>query len=161
MKPHFSEHTLFSFAVRSYNPQILHEEFAFRHAETAGKRPRKLRRPSRNSPQRQDSVENDDPEENETSRATHNVLERQRREDLKIRFQVLRDSIPEIVDNERAPKVMILKKARECVLQLNREEGRLMADKELERQRRLILLERLNMLQQSIQNYQMFGITAE
>lgn len=111
----------------------------------ASKKPRKSRRSSR-----QDSppMEADDSEDNETSRATHNVLERQRREDLKCRFQYLRDSIPELEDNDRASKVLILKKAREYVHQLYLEEERLLADKELERQRRLILLERLNCLRQ-------------
>lgn len=93
-------------------------------------------------------MEGDDSEDNETSRATHNVLERQRREDLKCRFQFLRDSIPELEDNDRASKVLILKKAREYVHQLFLEEERLLADKELERQRRLILLERLTCLRQ-------------
>jgi len=57
------------------------------------KKPRKSRRSSR-----QDSppMEADDSEDNDTSQATHNVLERQRREDLKCRFQYLRDSIPEL-----------------------------------------------------------------
>ena len=112
----------------------------------ASKKPRKSRRSSR-----QDSppMEGDgDSEDNETSRATHNVLERQRREDLKCRFQFLRDSIPELEDNDRASKVLILKKAREYVHQLYLEEERLLADKELERQRRLILLERLECLRQ-------------
>lgn len=110
------------------------------------KRTRKPRRGSRNSPQRQETVENEDSEDSEISRATHNVLERQRREDLKCRFQLLRDCIPELEENERAPKVAILKKSREYVHQLILEEQRLCADKELERQRRLILLERLHML---------------
>ena len=116
----------------------------------ASKRPRKSRRSSRNSPQRQDSVGElgEDSEDNEISRATHNVLERQRREDLKCRFQLLRDSIPELEDNDRASKVLVLKKARDYVHQLFLEEQRLLADKELERQRRLILLERLQLLRQ-------------
>lgn len=110
------------------------------------KKPRKSRRSSRQDSPPMEGVE--DSEDNETSRATHNVLERQRREDLKCRFQRLRDSIPELEDNDRASKVMILKKAREYVHQLHLEEERLRADKELERQRRLILLERLNCLRQ-------------
>lgn len=112
------------------------------------KRSRKTRRPSKTSPLRQEPLENDDSEDSEMSRATHNVLERQRREDLKCRFQLLRDSIPELEDNERAPKVLILKKASDYVHQLTLEEQRLMADKELEKQRRIILLERLQMLRQ-------------
>ncbi|XP_078347403.1 uncharacterized protein LOC144632597 isoform X2 [Oculina patagonica] len=123
------------------------EEFAHQRFDcVVSKKPRKSRRSSR-----QDSppMEGDDSgEDNETSRATHNVLERQRREDLKCRFQFLRDSIPDLEDNDRASKVLILKKAREYVHQLFLEEERLLADKELERQRRLILLERLSCLRQ-------------
>ncbi|XP_058949821.1 N-myc proto-oncogene protein isoform X1 [Pocillopora verrucosa] len=122
------------------------EEFVTHRLDcTVSKKPRKSRRSSR-----QDSppMEGDDSEDNETSRATHNVLERQRREDLKCRFQFLRDSIPELEDNDRASKVLILKKAREYVHQLFLEEERLLADKELERQRRLILLDRLTCLRQ-------------
>lgn len=118
----------------------------FDNVTSTCKRTRKPRRGSRNSPHRQETIENDDSEDSEISRATHNVLERQRREDLKFRFQLLRDCIPELEENERAPKVAILKKSREYVHQLILEEQRLCADKELERQRRLILLERLHML---------------
>lgn len=131
-------------ALRSNQPPS--EEFVPHRFDCAvSKKTRKSRRSSR-----QDSppMEGDDSEDNETSRATHNVLERQRREDLKCRFQFLRDSIPELEDNDRASKVLILKKAREYVRQLFLEEERLRADKELERQRRLILLERLNCLRQ-------------
>ncbi|XP_046864001.1 myc proto-oncogene protein-like isoform X2 [Xenia sp. Carnegie-2017] len=53
----------------------------------------------------------DDSEDSETTRATHNVLERKRREELKEKFQKLRDSLPELQDNDRAPKVLILKKS--------------------------------------------------
>ncbi|KAK3710263.1 hypothetical protein QZH41_019018 [Actinostola sp. cb2023] len=130
-------------------PPHQQEEFApprFENVNASCKRTRKPRRGSRNSPQRPDTIENEDSEDSEISRATHNVLERQRREDLKCRFQLLRDCIPELEENERAPKVAILKKSREYVHQLILEEQRLCADKELERQRRLILLERLHML---------------
>ena len=47
-----------------------------------------------------DESEND----SEFTRATHNVLERKRRNDLKLKFQKLRDCVPELKDNERAPK---------------------------------------------------------
>ena len=131
------------------NPKPSPDDFSHHRSENAAtKRSRKTRRPSRASPPRQEPPENDDSEDSEMSRATHNVLERQRREDLKCRFQLLRDSIPELEDNERAPKVLILKKASDFVHQLTLEEQRLLADKELERQRRIILLERLHMLRQ-------------
>uniref|UniRef100_A0A8C9MZE8 BHLH domain-containing protein n=1 Tax=Serinus canaria TaxID=9135 RepID=A0A8C9MZE8_SERCA len=53
-----------------------------------------------------------DSEEND-KRRTHNVLERQRRNELKLSFFALRDEIPEVANNEKAPKVVILKKATE------------------------------------------------
>ena len=86
--------------------------------------------------------------ETELSRATHNVLERQRRNDLKMRFHMLRDNIPELMNNEKAPKIQILKKAHEYTDELKAQEQRLLADKELERQRKLILLRRLSLLRQ-------------
>ncbi|XP_020914929.1 myc proto-oncogene protein isoform X2 [Exaiptasia diaphana] len=135
--------------ISCIRPPLQQDEFApprYDSVNTSCKRTRKPRRGSRNSPQRQETPENEDSEDSEISRATHNVLERQRREDLKCRFQLLRDCIPELEENERAPKVAILKKSREYVHQLILEEQRLCADKELERQRRLILLERLHML---------------
>eukprot|EP00794_Sanderia_malayensis_P018023 gene18023-19828_t len=86
--------------------------------------------------------------ESELSRATHNVLERQRRNDLKMRFHMLRDNLPELMNNEKAPKIQILKKAYEFTLELKAQEQRLCADKELERQRKFILLRRLHALRQ-------------
>lgn len=143
-QPHFSVENL---SMRAGRPMNGEEFFPQRGLDcVVTKKPRKSRRASRqDSPPMEGG---DDSEDNETSRATHNVLERQRREDLKYRFQLLRDSIPDLEDNDRASKVLILKKAREYVHQLSLEEERLLADKELERQRRLILLERLNCLQQ-------------
>lgn len=40
----------------------------------------------------------------ELSRATHNVLERQRRNDLKLRYNILRDNILSIKGNDKTPK---------------------------------------------------------
>lgn len=133
--------------VQIVNHKSCPDDFPHHKSENAAaKRSRKTRRPSKASPLHPEPPENDDSEDSEMSRATHNVLERQRREDLKCRFQLLRDSIPELEDNERAPKVLILKKASDYVHQLTLEEQRLLADKELEKQRRIILLERLHLL---------------
>uniref|UniRef100_A0A663N8U0 BHLH domain-containing protein n=1 Tax=Athene cunicularia TaxID=194338 RepID=A0A663N8U0_ATHCN len=63
-------------------------------------------------------------------RRTHNVLERQRRNELKLSFFALRDQIPEVANNEKAPKVVILKKATEYVLSIQSDEHRLIAEKE-------------------------------
>ena len=84
--------------------------------------------------------------EPELSRATHNILERQRRNDLKLRFSLLRDNIPELASNEKAPKIQILRKGLEYLSSLKREEQTLIADKELEKQKKLILLSRLKYL---------------
>ncbi len=91
--------------------------------------------------------------ESELSRATHNVLERQRRNDLKMRFHMLRDNLPELMNNEKAPKIQILKKAYEVTQELKAQEQRLLADKELERQRKFILLRRLHTLRQGFFEY--------
>jgi hypothetical protein len=63
-------------------------------------------------------------------RTQHNVLERKRRNDLKFSFFTLRDSVPELNKQERAPKVLILKKASDYVHSLNVENKRLENEKE-------------------------------
>ena len=61
-----------------------------------------------------------DSEDSEGKRAQHNVLERKRRYDLKSSFHILRDHIPELNSQERAPKVVILKKATDYIWSLRR-----------------------------------------
>ena len=61
-----------------------------------------------------------DSEDSEGRRAQHNVLERKRRNDLKSSFHILRDHIPELNSQERAPKVVILKKATDYIWSLRR-----------------------------------------
>ena len=61
-----------------------------------------------------------DSEDSEGRRAQHNVLERKRRNDLKSSFHTLRDHIPELNSQERAPKVVILKKATDYIWSLRR-----------------------------------------
>lgn len=96
---------------------------------------------------RQVSTTSDD--DGETSkRATHNVLERKRRNDLKTSFHVLREEVPELKDNERAPKVTILRKAKDCVDKLKKDETRLLAELAKERQRNEELLDRFYALGQ-------------
>ena len=124
--------------------------------ESPTKRNRKIRRTiSRGT---QETILPDEPaedsEDSETTRATHNVLERRRREELKEKFQRLRDCLPELQDNDRAPKVLILKKSCEYVKYLEQEEQRLLADKELEKQRLLILLKKRHILAQSLLSMQ-------
>ncbi|NXS80285.1 MYC1 regulator, partial [Erpornis zantholeuca] len=91
------------------------------------------------SPRTSDSEEND-------KRRTHNVLERQRRNELKLSFFALRDQIPEVADNEKAPKVVILKKATEYILSIQSDEHRLIAEKEQLRRRREQLKHKLEQL---------------
>lgn len=57
-------------------------------------------------------------------RTQHNVLERKRRTDLKNSFFHLRDSVPELEGQERAPKVVILRKASQYITRLIEEQKR-------------------------------------
>lgn len=80
-------------------------------------------------------------------RRTHNVLERQRRNELKLSFFALRDEIPEVANNEKAAKVVILKKATECIYSMQSDEQRLVSLKEQLRRRSELLKQRLAQLQ--------------
>ncbi|XP_061689219.1 myelocytomatosis oncogene homolog [Syngnathoides biaculeatus] len=68
--------------------------------------------PARHQPSSRHSAEAEDEEER---RRTHNVMERQRRNELKNCFVRLRDNIPELSRNDKASKVVILKKATDCI----------------------------------------------
>uniref|UniRef100_A0A8C0HQS9 BHLH domain-containing protein n=2 Tax=Accipitrinae TaxID=8955 RepID=A0A8C0HQS9_9AVES len=72
----------------------------------------------------EDEEEEDEEEEIDDSerRRNHNILERQRRNDLRSSFLTLRDHVPELVKNEKAAKVVILKKATEYVHSLQAED---------------------------------------
>lgn len=87
-----------------------------------------------------------DGEGGEDRRRSHNVLERQRRSELKMSFEALRDQVPAVADNEKAAKVVILKKAAEFVTQLREEETRLLRRKEQLRKRSRELRKRLQQL---------------
>ncbi|XP_061569029.1 transcriptional regulator Myc-A [Cololabis saira] len=82
-------------------------------------------------------------------RRTHNVLERQRRNELKMSFFALRDEIPEVANNEKAAKVVILKKATECIYSMQSDEHRLISIKEQLRRKSELLKQRLAQLQGS------------
>jgi hypothetical protein len=60
-----------------------------------------------------------DNDSDEDKKICHNNLERKRRNDLKASFVSLRVHVPELEDNERAPKVVILQKASEVIKQLS------------------------------------------
>ncbi|KAM4772163.1 N-myc proto-oncogene protein [Rhinophrynus dorsalis] len=75
------------------------------------------------------SPRNYDSEDSERRR-NHNILERQRRNDLRSSFLTLRDHVPELVKNDKAAKVVILKKATEYVHSLQADEQKLLQEKE-------------------------------
>ncbi|XP_006792569.1 N-myc protein [Neolamprologus brichardi] len=81
--------------------------------------------------------------EDSERRRNHNILERQRRNDLRSSFLTLRDHVPELAHNEKAAKVLILKKATEYVNSLETEEMRLQQEKERLQVRRQQLMRRL------------------
>ncbi|XP_052456171.1 transcriptional regulator Myc-2 [Carassius gibelio] len=80
-----------------------------------------------------------DTEDEEERRRSHNVMERQRRNELKNCFLRLRDNVPELSKNDKASKVVILKRAKESIRNLETENRRLMqkTEKLLERQEQL------------------------
>lgn len=76
-------------------------------------------------------------------RVSHNDLERKRRDELKRKFDCLRAEIPEIETNERAPKVVILKKASAYVALLQGQENALRVEKDNARRVNLMLMQKL------------------
>ncbi|XP_010131901.1 PREDICTED: N-myc proto-oncogene protein, partial [Buceros rhinoceros silvestris] len=88
------------------------------------------------------SPRNSDSEDSERRR-NHNILERQRRNDLRSSFLTLRDHVPELVQNEKAAKVVILKKATEYVHSLQAEEQKLLLEKEKLQARQQQLLKKI------------------
>ena len=81
-------------------------------------------------------------------RPSHNDIERQRRNDMKARFDGLKAVVPEIERVERTPKIQILSKAKDFINELHEEEKRLDDEKELERKRNRLLLDKLVQLTQ-------------
>ncbi|XP_054843165.1 N-myc proto-oncogene protein [Eublepharis macularius] len=92
------------------------------------------------------SPRNSDSEDSERRR-NHNILERQRRNDLRSSFLMLRDHVPELVKNEKAAKVVILKKATEYVHSLQAEEHKLLLEKEKLQVRQQQLIKKLEHMQ--------------
>ncbi|XP_066453151.1 N-myc proto-oncogene protein [Eleutherodactylus coqui] len=88
------------------------------------------------------SPRNYDSEDSERRR-NHNILERQRRNDLRSSFLTLRDHVPELVKNDKAAKVVILKKATEYVHSLQADEQRLLQEKEKLQLRQQQLLKKI------------------
>ncbi|MBN3279808.1 MYC regulator, partial [Polyodon spathula] len=84
--------------------------------------------------------------EEEERRRTHNVMERQRRNELKNCFVRLRDNVPELSNNDKASKVVILKKASECIRGLEDEKLKLSSKKDRLRNQQERLRSRLEQL---------------
>ncbi|XP_072234732.1 transcriptional regulator Myc-like [Leuresthes tenuis] len=130
------------------HPSMRHEQPAVKRLKlesiSGGGHSRVLKQISSNrkcsSPRTSDSEDYD-------KRRTHNVLERQRRNELKLSFFALRDEIPEVANNEKAAKVVILKKATECIYSMQSDEQRLLSLKEQLRRKSELLKQRLARLQ--------------
>ncbi|XP_032746361.1 protein S-Myc [Rattus rattus] len=76
-------------------------------------------------------------------RRNHNRLERQRRDIMRSSFLNLRDLVPELVHNEKAAKVVILKKATEYIHTLQADEYKLLVEREKLYKRKQQLLEKI------------------
>nr|XP_019963432.1 PREDICTED: transcriptional regulator Myc-2-like [Paralichthys olivaceus]XP_019963433.1 PREDICTED: transcriptional regulator Myc-2-like [Paralichthys olivaceus]XP_019963435.1 PREDICTED: transcriptional regulator Myc-2-like [Paralichthys olivaceus] len=85
-------------------------------------------------------------EDEEERRRTHNVMERQRRNELKNCFMRLRDNVPELSHNDKASKVVILKKARDCIYNLEDQCHRLQSKRDKLRDKQEELKARLEKL---------------
>ncbi|XP_029947898.1 myelocytomatosis oncogene homolog [Salarias fasciatus] len=85
-------------------------------------------------------------EDEEERRRTHNVMERQRRNELKNCFMRLRDNVPELTHNDKASKVLILKKARDCIFDLEDQGHRLQSKRDKLKARQEVLKARLQQL---------------
>lgn len=96
--------------------------------------------------ERLSSGEEEEVEDLESKRATHNVLERKRRNDLKSSFHTLRNELPEVRENERAPKVVILREGANYIKKLRNEEVKHLAELEKLRKRNEELLEKQSRL---------------
>jgi len=85
-------------------------------------------------------------EDPEARRLTHNVLERKRRNDLKMSYKKLRRQLPKLADNERCPTGQILIHAVDTIKELRTQQEALEAslrDARARRQRLLASLGRL------------------
>ncbi|XP_074832373.1 protein L-Myc [Carettochelys insculpta] len=84
--------------------------------------------------------------EDMAKRKNHNYLERKRRNDLRSRFQALRDQVPSLANCPKTPKVVILSKAAEYLQLLVHAERRMAAEKRQLKLRQHQLLKRLALL---------------
>lgn len=84
--------------------------------------------------------------EDDERRRTHNVMERQRRNELKNCFLRLRDHVPELSNNDKASKVIILKRAKESIHNLESEAQTLSQKRDRLREKQEQLKARLEQL---------------
>ncbi|XP_052027786.1 protein S-Myc [Apodemus sylvaticus] len=96
--------------------------------------PKAPRLGSRNNLDLQDIIER---------RRNHNRMERQRRDIMRSSFLNLRDLVPELVHNEKAAKVVILKKATEYIHTLQADESKLLVERKKLYERQQQLLEKI------------------
>ncbi|XP_060724440.1 myelocytomatosis oncogene homolog [Tachysurus vachellii] len=87
-----------------------------------------------------------DLDDDDERRRSHNVMERQRRNELKNCFQRLRDHVPELSYNDKASKVMILKRAKESIRNLETERQELSKTRDRLRHKQENLKARLELL---------------
>ncbi|XP_021061999.1 protein S-Myc-like [Mus pahari] len=79
----------------------------------------------------------------ECQRRNHNRTERQRRDIMRSSFLNLRDLVPELARNEKAAKVVILKKATEYIHTLQADEFKLLVERKKLYERQQQLLEKI------------------
>ena len=124
--------------VKRLKPTLVRQK-STNSTQNSAKQSRKLGRQSSGD-------EEDEEEDVESKRATHNVLERKRRNDLKFSFHTLRDELPDVKENERAPKVVILRQGADYIKKLKSEEVKLLAELDKARKRNQELQEKHNRL---------------
>ncbi|KAL4624117.1 protein L-Myc [Arapaima gigas] len=93
-----------------------------------------------------DTPQSSDSEDN-NQRRTHNLLERERRNDLRCRYVALRDEIPDLAARPRTPKVLILTEALQYLRRLRTTFQLKVKERKQLRSRRRYLLRKLVDLQ--------------
>ena len=87
---------------------------------------------------------------NREIRDLHNSMERQRRVDLRVNFDQLKDVVPELNDMEKASKLTILNKSSEYCRSLTARDVKLRRDRDRELQRQQLLRKKLSALRQQL-----------
>ncbi|XP_057703033.1 myc proto-oncogene protein-like [Corythoichthys intestinalis] len=92
----------------------------------------------------------DTEEEEKERRQTHNVLEKKRRKMMTKCFGRLRDTMPELYRNDKAPKILILERARDFIRDLEAQAYRLGTEENTLRARQEVLKGRLKHIKKTI-----------